>query len=237
MNSNVAANPAGTNTVRRESLRDEIRERLLQRIGSGELGAGTWLNEAQLAREMGVSAIPVREAIRELVALGILQSQTHRGTWVREVSLAETIEALEVRVALDGLAAQTAAARLRNGCAALRQTVKDLVASARQRDFVRFQEVNQRFHRAIIEASGNRVLLRVWDSLAFGVRTKFVMDFLSSVDPVAIAREHDRIVAALDRGDAKAAARALEDHSERLVRYLRAQAKQAEKQNPDQGTP
>lgn len=64
------------------------------------------------------------------------------------------------------------------------------VGAASQRDFDAFQQHNQRFHRMIVEASDNSVLLRLWDSLAFEVRTPFVLEYLTSVNPVLLAEEH-----------------------------------------------
>lgn len=213
-------------TIQRVSISQQIRERLLDRIASGQLLPGDRVVEAEVASEMQVSSIPVREAIRELVAMGILQFAPHRGAWVRQVSLLETIQAFQVRSVLEPLAIQTAAPRLRGKCHLLRQLARQIVEAARQRDFASFQHHNQVFHRAIVEASDNQVLLRVWDSLAFEVRTRFTMDYLTKVDPVAIAREHELVVAALDGGDAEKAAALLQSHSTELVVYLRAQTVQ-----------
>jgi len=204
----------------RQSMRDQVRETLLRRIGSGELPPGTRLMETSLAKELGVSPIPVREAIRELAVMGVVESETHRGAWVREVSLSETTEALQVRAGLDAQAARLAAKTLRGKCDQFRDIVADLIAAARQADFVLFQEVNQSFHRRIVEASGNAILLRVWDSLGFEVRTRAVMEFLRNGDPVEIAKEHEAIVDALDEGHGDTAARLLSSHALGLVRFL-----------------
>lgn len=211
----------------RQSLRDQIRETLLRRIGSGELPPGTRLRETLLAKELGVSAIPVREAIRELAVMGVVESETHRGAWVRQVSLSETIEALQVRACLDAQAARLAAPVLCDNCDHLRKIVADLVTAAGQGNFVLFQELNQTFHRLIVEASENAILLRVWDSLGFEVRTRSIMEFLSSRDPVAIATEHEAIVDALDQGHSDTAAHLLASHALGLVRFLQQQLEQA----------
>ena len=218
-------------TIQRVSISQQIRELLLDRIASSQLLPGDRVVEAEVASEMQTSSIPVREAIRELVAMGILQFAPHRGAWVRQVSLLETIQAFQVRAVLEPLAIQTAALRLQGKCQLLRQLARQIVEAARQRDFASFQHHNQMFHRAIVDASDNQVLLRVWDSLAFEVRTRFTMDYLTQVDPVAIAREHEPIVAALDRGDAEKAAALLQSHSTELVDYLRVQT------NPDHDGP
>lgn len=210
--------------LKRQSLREQVRDALLAKIGSGELQPGDRVVEAQIASELQVSPIPIREAIRELVAMGVLHSEIHRGAWVREVSLPETIEALEVRSALDVLAVRKVAKRLRGQCGPLRQIVAAIVDAAKQRDFVAFQQHNQSFHRHILEQAGNAALLRVYDSLAFEVRARAIMDFLVGDDPVEIAREHEAIVEALDRGDAKLAIRCAVRHSKELIRHLRKEA-------------
>lgn len=211
------------------SVREQIRDVLLQRIGSGDLAPGDRIVEANVTREFDVSAIPVREAIRELVAMGVLDAAPHKGAWVRQVTVPETIEAFRVRAALETLAAKTAADALRNNCRSLRKICRAIVAAAKRRDFDTFQHENQSFHRTIVEASGNGVLLRVWDSLGFEIRTRFTMEFLKTADPTAIAREHEPIVDALDAGAATRAAQLLESHSNGLVKYLQMEAKELEK--------
>jgi DNA-binding GntR family transcriptional regulator len=210
-------------TVRRLSIPVQIREWLLDQIARGELAPGDRVIEADVAAQMKVSSIPVREAIRELVAMGILQAEPHRGAWVRQVSLLETVHAFRIRSVLEPLAAHSATASLQGHCQQLRRVVKAIVRASRRGDFAEFQHHNQIFHRTIVEASGNRVLLRVWDSLAFEVRTRFTMDYLTTIDPVAIACQHEPIVDAIDCGDAELAAALLQSHSGGLVEYLCAQ--------------
>ena len=53
----------------------------------------------------------------------------------------------------------------------------------------------------IVEAADNQILLTLWDTLAFDVRTRFIMDFLRIIDPTDLAREHDDILRAVERGD------------------------------------
>jgi len=92
----------------RHSLRDQIRETLLKRIGAGELQPGDRIVEARLAEEFGVSSIPIREAIRELVAMRVLEFANHKGAWVRQISLAETVEGLEIKALEAGHARKAA---------------------------------------------------------------------------------------------------------------------------------
>ncbi len=204
-----------------KSLREFVRDALLDRIAKGELVPGQRIIEATLVSEFSISATPVREAIRELVAMGVLEAQNNKGASVRQVRLDETIEAFQVRAALEALAAVTAVPLLKGRGQELRRVAGAIIESAQRRDFAAFQELNQQFHRTVVEAAGNGILLKTWDSLFFQVRTRFTMDYLQSADPVAIAREHLPIVDALESGDPDLAASLLASHSNQLVQFLK----------------
>jgi DNA-binding GntR family transcriptional regulator len=204
----------------RRLLRDQIREHLLDQIGSGTLAPGARIVEARICEALGVSSIPVREAIRELVTMGVLAAATHKGAWVREVSLQETAEALEVKAALEALAARLAAPALKENCSALRKFCTAISKAAKRRDFVAYQHCNQAFHRHIVEAANNAALLRTWSSLAFEVRTRFIMDFVANGDAAAIASEHEPIMLAFESGNAERAAELLATHAAYLIAYL-----------------
>jgi DNA-binding GntR family transcriptional regulator len=216
-----------------KSLREFIRDVLLERIAHGDLKPGQRLVDISLVKEFAISATPVREAIRELVAMGVLEAQNNKGASVRQVRIDETIEAFQVRAALEALAAKSAIPRLKGRGQELRQTVDAIIDSAKKSDFAAFQLHNQTFHRAIVEAAGNSVLLKTWDSLFFQVRTRFTMDYLKSADPVAIAMEHVPIVDALVNGESKLAASLLSSHSNHLVEYLRQEQRQPQVVGPE----
>jgi DNA-binding GntR family transcriptional regulator len=204
-----------------KSLREFVRDVLLERIARNELSPGQRIIEATLVKEFSISATPVREAIRELVAMGVMDAQNNKGASVRQIRLDQTIEAFAVRAALEALAAPPATTRLQGQCQDLRRAAERIIKAAKRADFADFQEHNQTFHRTIVEAAGNSVLLKVWDSLFFQVRTRFTMNYLRHVDPVAIALEHVPIVDALDSGDCTLAASLLASHSNHLVEFLK----------------
>jgi DNA-binding GntR family transcriptional regulator len=220
--------PSGLPVPLVKSLREFIRDTLLDRIARDDLPPGQRIVEATLVKEFAISATPVREAIRELVAMGVLEAQNNKGASVRQVRLSETIEAFEVRAALETLAARNATVRLKGRGLEIRRLAEAIVESAKRKDFAAFQEHNQQFHRTIVEAADNSILLKTWDSLFFQVRTRFTMDYLQSEDPVAIAREHVPIVDSLERGDPALAASLLASHSNHLVEFLKAEQRQRE---------
>ncbi len=207
----------------RYSLSDQVKNYILERVATGVFPPGARIIEARIAEDLHVSTIPVREAIRELVAKRVLELLVHRGARVREVSILETVDALRVKAVLEALAARLAAGRLRELVTEMRRYVPPMEESALRRDFVEYQNQNQHFHRAVVECSGNQILLSVWESLAFEVRTRFIMDYLHIIDPEELAREHESILQAAEEGNVEALAEALGAHANSLVEHLEQQ--------------
>jgi DNA-binding GntR family transcriptional regulator len=210
-----------SSAANRYSLSAQVRDAIEGKIATGELAPGDRIVEARIATELHVSSIPVREAIRELVAKRVLEYVVHKGARVREVSMAETIDALEVKAVLEALAARLAGKRIVQTAAVLKACIGPLGESLRERDYVRFQTLNQDFHRTIVEASGNPILLSLWDTLAFEVRTRFIMDGLQTVDPEEMVREHADLCSAVEAGDTEGVASLSISHSSHLVTRLK----------------
>ena len=189
--------------VQRTVLREQVKELLLERILSHTYAPGERLVETRIAQELGISQAPVREALRDLESLRFVESAPFRGTWVRAVSDRELAEMYPIRAALEEVAARAAAQRLGGDVTALERE-RDAMAKARSlREQV---EHDARFHRIIVEASGNGRLLELWESLQVEART--IITALRRQDPEAAGREirrhveefGRRFVAASDQG-------------------------------------
>jgi len=207
-------------TASRYSLSQQVRNHILNKVATGELAPGDKVVEARIAEELHVSTIPVREAIRELAAIRVLDYWVHRGARVREVTVFETVDALHVKGVLEALAARLGGMKLQSRLSSLKEYSQHIQDAAFRHDWVDYQNQNQLFHRVIVEASGNQILLNLWDSLAFEVRTRFIMDYLRMVDPSELAREHEKILRAIEEGDTTKVANHLSSHANRLVEYL-----------------
>ena len=207
-------------TASRYSLSQQVRNHILTKVATGELAPGDKVIEARIAEELHVSTIPVREAIRELAAMRVLNYWVHRGARVREVTVSETVDALHVKGVLEALAARLAGEKINGKLADLRQYSEHIQEAARRHDWLEYQDQNQLFHRSIVEAAGNQILLSLWDSLAFEVRTRFIMGFLRIVNATELAREHNEILQAIGVGDTGRVAELLSDHANKLVEYL-----------------
>ena len=208
------------NLVRRDPIRGQIKRLLLGRILDGTYRPGDRLLELQIARELSTSQGPVREALRELEALRVVECKPYCGTRVRGVNTQEMIEAYQVRGALEELAAPAAARRLKNNVAALQAELDALRAAAKTRDLDAYAAHNLRLHRLIVEAAGNSVALRIWESLDFEARARIALE-----RPIVLreaAETHQPIIDALKRGDGKLAGRLLRAHAESFCSQARA---------------
>lgn len=200
-------------SVVRVSVRDQILNALTERILSGAYQPGERLVELRIAREFSASQGSVREALRELEASRLVESTPHRGTRVRVVSPREMREAYLVRGVLEQAAAAGAARKFKGGVAPLRIEVAALLAAAERGATAEQAAHVYAFHHQIVAASENSVLLRLWESLAFEVRIR-VRIALGDIAMATVAASYERIVAALDRGDARTAGRWLKAHAE-----------------------
>jgi DNA-binding GntR family transcriptional regulator len=212
----AARTAPGKVIVSRRVLREQIKELLLERILAHEYAPGDRLVETRIAQELGVSQAPVREALRELETLRFVESAPFRGTWVREISDREHAEIYPIRAALEDVAARLAAGRLAGRVAPLEREVRTM---AKAKDLHEQVEHDVRFHRLIVEASGNARLIELWDSLQVEART-MITAIRTGLDPVEVARRHEPIVEALRTQDADAAGQKIRKHVEDFGRMF-----------------
>jgi DNA-binding GntR family transcriptional regulator len=201
--------------IRRAPLPDQIKDLLLGRIVDGSYSPGQRLIETAIAQEVGVSQGPVREALRQLAGMGLVQFEANRGCRVTRPDQHAIDEVSVVRAALEEAAARLAVAR-RIDPAPLTAEVDGMRAAATTGKRQAYVTHAVRFHRLILVAAGNQVLLSTWDSLAIEGRTAQLV-LVPGFDPAAGAEEHQDILDALAAGDAARAAQLSRDHEEAFI--------------------
>ncbi len=152
MNSPSAAKP------RTDHATDILRERIVD----GVLEPGTLIAESAMARELGVSRVPVREALFALERDGLVEfSETGRAL-VKDLSPHDFEELYVLRLALEPVAARLAAPALRKDASALE---KNIVATSKAPSLIKVTHLDLDFHEIILEACDNARLLKLWKSL------------------------------------------------------------------------
>jgi len=160
-----------TNALSRASLPQQIRDQLLDRIMTGTLQPGNRLVELKIASEFSTSQAPVREALRELEALGVIETAPNKGARVRVISNHELRQLYDVRAQLESYAALLVTQNAVQIKSKLKEALRSMKRAAREGDSIAFANHNSLFHRIIVEASGNKVLLELWETLNVQSRT------------------------------------------------------------------
>lgn len=140
-----------------------IREKIL----SGEFKAGQWLRESELAESTGVSRTPVREALRRLTVEGLVAHERNRGVQVQSWSDHDLDEIFGLRSVLEPWGASLAAQRGGADTALLTKMTDEMEEEIKKDrpDTATLTEINNEFHRLILEASGNERLCSVVASI------------------------------------------------------------------------
>jgi DNA-binding GntR family transcriptional regulator len=167
--------------VRRVCMRDHIRDILVGRILDGTYPAGTQLKELYLAREFDVSQAPIREALRELEGSGLVSSERFRGTRVRGADFAEMRESYELRMMLEMRSVALAAPYKPDLLADLAGYLREMDTAVKADDSEAYIDNALRFHRRLVESSGNRTFLAVWDSLLWDIRGRIALRRLAEM--------------------------------------------------------
>ncbi len=196
----------------RSPLADQVKDRLLERILSGDYRPDERIVETQVARELETSQAPVREALRALAALGVVEITPFKGARVRRPDRREILEAYAVRSALESLGARLAVPRLTDrDVADLTASFDAMQAAATADDGHAVAEWDAQFHGRILDIAGNATLRTVWGSLEPFLRT-YITLVVPGADPRWSADLHAPVLAAMRDRDADAAASALEAH-------------------------
>jgi GntR family transcriptional regulator, transcriptional repressor for pyruvate dehydrogenase complex len=220
--------------MKKDLLGNMLQKEILARIGQGTYKAGGKLPpEREMALELDVSRITLRQAIATLRGLGIIESQHGSGNYVRKVTRGKLPAALkkemlgfgsegladivEARTGLETLAVSLAAKRRgRADIAALRRDLGDM--RRHQDDLARFVQADMRFHHTLAVASRNRILAMLMASIAEQQRYSMLLTVYGREEERVTVRDHDRILAAVVAGDESAALRAMKVHLGRMVR-------------------
>ncbi|WP_157251254.1 GntR family transcriptional regulator [Nonomuraea typhae] len=197
--------------IERRPLREQIRDELLRRLDRGDFSAGTDINEATLAGELGVSRTPLREALITLAGEGVLESSQGRGFRFAPVSRKEFRELCEIVAALESLALET------SDPAYLRKIGPELLRLARDfPDPVAEQQVIERhddeWHDLLLSGCANERLLDLITSVKAGMRR---YAHLMAGDDAPLEREaaeHTQVAEHLIAGELGRATQALRDN-------------------------
>jgi DNA-binding GntR family transcriptional regulator len=188
-----------------------IRNILLERIIGGVYRSGDRLVELQLAKEFGSSQAPVREALRDLEKAGLVTIKPRRGSFVNDYRARTQHEIYTVRGALEEAAMRLAMPRLKRNTGALSAHLEGMREAARTLNLDAMLDHSVLFHRVIMHAADNELLLRMWESLLVEIHSRKTL-LQPNIDLFAVAESHAPILDAIESGDVELACRLSREH-------------------------
>ncbi len=200
----------------RKVFREEIRNTIREAIFAGELRPGDRIIETFWAKELGVSQGPVREAIRDLEAQGLVETVPFKGSRVRTLTEKDIRDNYGVRICLESKSIRDALDRLDDReleelSSRLGEILEEMDGCAGRGDLRAFTECDAAFHRAVIDATENQVLLRLWEQC--NMRNWFSVSALTDAKSLKrLQQGHQRLLEEIRARDVRAAVSTVEDH-------------------------
>lgn len=214
--------------IKTQRVTDTVYQQLREKIVARALPPGHKINVDEVARQIDVSRTPVHEALALLAADGLVEVRPRRGTFVTEFGPRDYAETLDVRRALEMLAAETICDHARQDdvreLEALIEDMERVVQEAENEAEAarRHHTMNLEFHLRLVNLSSNQRLVAMYEDLRAHLRIARVhvdaREWLSRLSMET--REHEVIVCAIKDGDADRLKNALDTHLRRSAASL-----------------
>jgi DNA-binding GntR family transcriptional regulator len=198
-----------------------VYEHLRDRIINGEIAAGQRLVEAAIAKEIGTSRTPVREALHNMQKEGLIESIPRVGYRVRPVKEEEVVQICRIRGVLETLAASWVIEKEHAALVAeLRRNVSTSEESIAKGDFQAFAGMDMQFHEAIARLSGSPHIFEITQLMRQHMLRFRIACFDAEEIVVRALDGHRLILRAIERRDAEEAGRALNYHLDLSLRDI-----------------
>src|SRR6516164_8719598 len=196
------------------------RGRFVRELFSGRYQPGEPLELSSTAATYEIDEEALQNIFFECQSLGLLTLSSKKTAIVLTPDPKEMQEAYEIRAGLEEISGRTAATAFKGNTGRLRYELAAMRAALEERDLDACAEHDVRFHRAILRASQNDVLLRVWNALAVDLRMRATVGKVTQNLP-AVVDSHQPILEALDRGQGIEAGLLLRNHVETVMQFLK----------------
>lgn len=206
----------------KKTVTSMVQERVRQAILDGVLEAGSRIDQNQLATDLNVSLVPVREALKKLEGEGFVQIVPRRGAFVTSASVEDMEDLYFTCQILEGQAAYHAATQITpEQISKLESLMEKMDVALHHHDFDSFMRLNREFHFVIYDASGSRYLSNIIASLwelseRYRYRYMFIKD-----QGAAIQQEHQVITQACREHDSKVLRDAILHHMQQTLTGIR----------------
>jgi DNA-binding GntR family transcriptional regulator len=200
----------------KSTLKDEVGKWIREAIINNEIKPGERIVETKLAKHLGVSQAPVREAVKELELMGLIEIKPFLGSFVKKLSKKDIKDAYNLRAHLEMFAACEATKNITDeDLIVLEELLEKMREAGKNHMFQEFIELDIDFHRTIIKVANNSLLEKVWTMINFAQWT-LVTTKVSKRSLFELADRHYSIYESLKKRNSKEAAKALKTHIDEL---------------------
>jgi serine phosphatase RsbU (regulator of sigma subunit)/DNA-binding GntR family transcriptional regulator len=207
--------PAPENTLNQSN-----RIRLAGELYSGRYSAGQTIHFSEIAERYEADHVSIQDIFTEFQTLGIVSLSGSESAVFLSTDPKDMHEAYEVRAALEEVAGRSAARALKGNTGSLQREFEGMRLASSRADLNAIAEHAVAFHRNIVLASQNEVLLRLWDSLVIDLRVRFALGKVAK-HIAEMTESHQPILDALDKGRGREAGLLLRNHVETILAYLK----------------
>jgi DNA-binding GntR family transcriptional regulator len=207
-----------------QPLRDKIASSIRDAIIDGRIKPGERLMEPEVAKNLGVSRTPLREAFFVLESEGLVKVTPRRGAVVADLSVKDAEDTYTTRIALEALAGGLAAKKIStekiNELQSLNEKMEKL-SKSEKKDFKKLLDINSKFHQIIYESCGNDKLIKMILVLrSQTLRYNYLfLSILSRLD--SSIKEHYEIINSLKKNDKEKVEKLIKKHGETAKEALR----------------
>jgi len=204
-----------------ELLSQKVYQVLKTEIIKGSLRPGTKLLEGKIAKQMGVSRTPVREALKELAVQGFAKMSPNQGVVISDASVKDIQEVLEIRGVLEGLAARLVTKLIKKKeIEELEKILKKMECYTQKGDILAFSEMSAEFHELILSICGNSRLIQIRKNL-YDQAHRYRVRSLSNPERLKYPlKEHQEIAEVLKRKDAEQVDKLSQKHIEYVLKNI-----------------
>lgn len=212
--------------MRKKNLKEQVFDELKNRILYAKLAPGVKISDNEVARELGISRTPVREALVRLAGHGLVEELPNRGFRVRVLTLREIEDLYIMREALEVLGVKLAIQNLdKEKERTLGQLLKSYVPIVDTQDFVKHIQLDHQFHYQIVSYGNNAVLTQTFRSLQDQVRIVRHYEHLRSDSYQKVYDDHQKIFSLMVAGETARAKSAMSRHilkaMKNILKYLK----------------
>jgi len=198
--------------IKKAKLSDQIYKHIREMIIKNELKSGERIIETKIAKQLGVSQTPVREALRELEVMRLVEIRPYMGCFVRSITQDELYQAYRLRAVLESYAIANGA---KNICAARLRALREKASQMRRasdlQDAAMFVQYDVEFHEILIKSAHDPLLEKMWRMTNTSQWTSLTLE-ISDKPLIFFADQHQPILDYLAVGDVKMSQVEIEVH-------------------------